>query len=252
MKTPLCLALPIALFLCGPAFAQVLDGSLTIPTDFELRNRGWSQLYNTEEMLEFLLAVFEAIAMTAVLAFHPKNIAHRHDINDFNLPRSMFLYALIGLVVGFLVIHHGVLIGFVVFGIGSLFRFRMETLSASDTAQLIFVALIGLSVGLDLPVMAMLLTIVAVIVVAVFARKSHMALEVKFEPAADFGMSMEKMKASLEKAGFSFVDVNKSKFKPVAEIVLSSTDSNGRASLVSEMTRQQKESGSGIEDWHIS
>ena len=164
----------------------------------------------------------------------------------------MFLYALIGLVVGFLVIHHGVLIGFVVFGIGSLFRFRMETLSASDTAQLIFVALIGLSVGLDLPVMAMLLTIVAVIVVAVFARKSHMALEVKFEPAADFGMSMEKMKASLEKAGFSFVDVNKSKFKPVAEIVLSSTDSNGRASLVSEMTRQQKESGSGIEDWHIS
>lgn len=252
MKTPLCLALPIALFLCAPAFAQVLDGSLTIPTDFELRNRGWSQLYNTEEMLEFLLAVFEAIAMTAVLAFHPKNIAHRHDINDFNLPRSMFLYALIGLVVGFLVIHHGVLIGFVVFGIGSLFRFRMETLSASDTAQLIFVALIGLSVGLDLPVMAMLLTIVAVIVVAVFARKSHMALEVKFEPAADFGMSMEKMKASLEKAGFSFVDVNKSKFKPVAEIVLSSTDSNGRASLVSEMTRQQKESGSGIEDWHIS
>lgn len=251
MKTLLCFALPIALFLCGPAFAQVLDGSLTIPTDFELRNRGWSQLYNTREMLEFLLAVVEATAMTALLAFHPKNIAVRSDANDFNLPRSMFLYALIGLVVGFLVIHHGVLIGFVVFGVGSLFRFRMETLSASDTAQLIFVALIGLSVGLDLPVMAMLLTIVAAIVVAVFARKSHLALEVKFESTADFAMSMDKMKASLEKAGFSFVDVNKSKFKPVAGIVLSSSDPKGRTTLVSEMTRQQKEPGSGIEDWHM-
>jgi len=249
-KTVLTLILCIWAF-ANPVFAQAIEGAVTIPSEFDIRDRGWSQLSDTDEILEFVLSLVEAIAMTAVLAFHPSSVAHRRVSNDWQLPRSMFLYTLIGLVVGFLVVHHGVLIGFVVFGIGGLFRFRMETLSTSDTAQLIFVALIGLSIGLDLPVMALLLTIAAAAVLSVFSRSTHMSLEIKFEKSAEFTGNLARLRDTLMTAGFSIVSVTKSKFKPVAEVVLSSTKSNAREMLLEIMSEHQRTSDSGVEDWHV-
>ena len=251
MKTQIsCILLCLAV-LAAPAAAQTIEGAITIPSEFDVHDRGWSQLYNLKEILEFLLALVETMAMTSVLAFHPRNVARRRGSNDWDLPRSMFLYALIGLVVGFLVIHHGVLIGFVVFGIGSLFRFRMETLSTSDTAQMIFVALIGLSVGLDLPVMALLLTIAAALVISVFSRKSHTSIEIKFDTSEDFTEKVARLRDALSAAGFATRTVTKSKFKPVAEIVLSTSEVNPREVLVETMTAHQTKPDSGIEDWHI-
>lgn len=237
--------------LSAPVAAQTIEGAITIPSDFEIRQRGWSQLGNLKELWEFLLSLFEAMAMTAVLAFHPRIIASRSGSNGWDLPRSMFLYALIGLVVGFLVIHHGVLIGFVVFGIGGLFRFRMETLNTSDTAQMIFVALIGLSVGLDLPVMALMLTIAAAVVLSVFSRQSHISIEIKFDTSDGFAEKVARLRKALEEAGFATRTVTKSKFKPIAEIVLSTSGSNPREALVDAMAAHQTQADSGIEDWHI-
>lgn len=249
-RTPL-IAVFWTLALSTPAFAQTIDGTLTIPAEFDIRDRGWSQLTNLDEMREFILALVEAMAMTAVLAFHPRSVAHRRGSSDWEHPQAMFLYALVGLVVGFLVIHHGVLIGFVIFGIGSLFRFRMETLTTSHTAQMIFVSLIGLSVGLDLPVMALLLTLAAAVVMSVFSRSTHLAMEIKFEKAADFSDNIAQLREALSAAGFTTQTVTKSKFKPVAEIVLSSSAANPRETLVDMMTNHQKSEGSGVEDWHI-
>ena len=67
-------------------------------------------------------------------------------------------YALIGMVVGFLVTNHGALIGFVIFGIGGLLRLRTDADTTRDMMRLILVILIGLCVGLDLPVMAVIKT----------------------------------------------------------------------------------------------
>ncbi len=231
--------------------AQTVDGAITIPSDFDVRDRGWSQLRDVGEMLEFLIALVETTAMTAVLAFHPRSIARRQGSSGWDLQRSMFLYGLIGLVVGFLVIHHGVLIGFVVFGIGGLFRFRMETLSTTDTALMIFVALIGLSVGLDLPVMALLLTVAAAAVLSLFSRESHISLEVKFDASDDFTSKVAKLREALSSAGFGVLAVTKSKFKPVVEVVLSTAAQNPREALVNVMAAHQAGQDSGIEDWHI-
>ena len=231
--------------------AQTVDGAITIPSDFDVRDRGWSQLRDVGEMLEFLIALVETTAMTAVLAFHPRSIARRQGSSGWDLQRSMFLYGLIGLVVGFLVIHHGVLIGFVVFGIGGLFRFRMETLSTTDTALMIFVALIGLSVGLDLPVMALLLTIAAATVLSVFSRQSHLSVEIKFDTTDEFAAKISRLRDALSAAGFTTRTVTKSKFKPIAEVVLSTSEARPRDALVAVMTAHQSGMESGIEDWHI-
>ncbi|OSQ52424.1 hypothetical protein [Marivita geojedonensis] len=237
--------------LTAPLAAQTIEGAITIPSEFDIHDRGWAQLRDLEEVSEFLFALVEAMAMTAAIAFHPRIVARRRGSNDWDLPRSMFLYALIGLVVGFLVIHHGVLIGFVVFGIGGLFRFRMETLSASDTALMIFVALIGLSIGLDLPVMALLLTIAAAVVLSVFSRQLHISIEIKFDNTEDFTGKVARLRDALSAEGFATRTVTKSKFKPFAEIVLSTSEESPSEALAATLTKHQAKPDSGIEDWHI-
>jgi hypothetical protein len=231
--------------------AQGADGSLVIPAEVEVRGRGWSQLSNLAEMLEFALALVETVILTAALAFHPINRAYWTHAEGMNLQKGMFLFALIGMMTGFLVIHHGYLIGFVIFGIGSLFRFRMEASSIPDTAQLVIAALIGLAAGLDLPVMAAIATAAAWVVVYVFGRTTRLALEVKFEEKNAPEDAIQRLQTLLTDSGFSVVSVAKTKFKPVALYTLTSQNADARVSLLRKMAELQGKKGSGVSDWHV-
>ena len=63
---------------------------------------------------------------------------------------------LIGMAIGFLVLQHGAIIGFVVFGIGGLLRFRSVLRNATDTVEVILVTLLGLCVAIGLAVASFL------------------------------------------------------------------------------------------------
>ena len=241
----------LATLLPAAALAQSMDALNSLTGEVEIRGRGWAQLYNSREMLEFLLAVFETVVLTSLIAFHPKSRSRWQDRRDWETPRTFFLYALVGMVVGFLVMHHGYLIGFVVFGIGSFLRFRSEASSLIDTPQLLFTSLIGLVVGLDLPVMALVATLSAFVVIWIFGKTAHFALEVKFDEAASYTDALGRLEAALADNGFAIDTVSKSKFKPIAEIVMSSPDSDARKKLVHALAEIQRRDGSGIVDWHL-
>jgi hypothetical protein len=241
----------IAAMAASAALAQGADGSLVIPAEIEVRGRGWSQLSNLEEMLEFALTLAETVILTAILAFHPVNRTHWDRAESVNLQKGMFLFALIGMMTGFLVVHHGYLIGFVIFGIGSLFRFRMEASTIPDTAQLVIVSLIGLAAGLDLPVMALIATAASWVVVYVFGRTTRLALEVKFEEKGGSDEAMLRLQSLLTESGFSVASVAKTKFKPVALYTMTSRNPDAKASLVRKMSELHGTKGSGVSDWHV-
>ena len=231
--------------------AQVADGTLAIPAEVEVRGRGWTQLSDFNEMREFGLTLLETMLLTAALAFHPVNLAYRDHGKGVDLQKGMLLFALIGMVTGFLVVHHGYLIGFVIFGIGSLFRFRMEASSIADTAQLVFASLIGLSAGLDLPVMALVATAAVWVVVYIFGRTTRLSLEVKFDEKSPPADAMLHLQELLNESGFSVAAVAKTKFKPVALYTMTSQHPNAKASLVRTMSELQGKKGSGVSDWHV-
>lgn len=233
------------------AIAQGADGSLVIPAEIEVRGRGWSQLTNLDEMLDFALTLAETILLTAALAFHPINRAYRDHAEGVSLQKGMFLFALIGMMTGFLVVHHGYLIGFVIFGIGSLFRFRMEASTIPDTAQLVIASLIGLAAGLDLPVMAAIATAAAWVVVYAFGRTTRLALEVKFDEKNGTEDAMQRVKDFLSESGFRVTSVTKTKFKPVALYTMTSQNPDAKASLVRKMSDLQGKKGSRVADWHV-
>ena len=145
----------------APAAAQGLDQAPGFLPDVAIRGRGWSQVANPTELLEYAIGLVEVLVLTALIAFHPVSLAERRTVEDFDAPRILFVYALIGMVIGFLIMHHGYLIGFVIFGVGGLLRFKTEIDSSSDTTRLILVTLIGLCIGLDLPVIALVTTVIA-------------------------------------------------------------------------------------------
>jgi hypothetical protein len=113
-----CLWLAASAALCGTVDGFSGVGASDLAADMVLSGQGWRQFTNLQEMAELLLAVLVTAALTAAIAFHPVVLAEHRTAEDHQEPRSLFLYALVGLLVGFMVMHHGYLIGFVIFGIG--------------------------------------------------------------------------------------------------------------------------------------
>lgn len=129
-------------------------------SDLSVIGGGWDPQGNLSEVTMFARDIALTLALAALIIFHPMRRRMRRTLEDLMVPRLFFLYALIGMAVGFLVIQHGYIIGFVIFGIGALLRFRSTLDNAIDTVEVILVTVIGLSVGLGLPVMAILLGVV--------------------------------------------------------------------------------------------
>ena len=234
----------------GPSHAQVLDVTGSIFPEIEVRGRGWEQIFNPTELLDFAIALIETSVMIAAIAYHPVNLATRRTRSDFDAPRDLFVYALIGMVIGFLIMHHGYLIGFVLFGLGGLLRFKSDDGSA-DTMRLILVTLIGLCVGLDLPVVALITTASAWGVIYVFGGPVNFELEVRFSEETASSDAMFALREQLTERGFKTVSMSKTKFKPIVSYVVSGPRGFRRSALEREMMQLVSAPESGIADWHV-
>lgn len=219
--------------------------------DLQVRSQGWSQIANIDEMLEFLLALVEVAGLTFIVAMHPFIRNSRTTRADYERPRALFLYGLVGMVVGFLVLHHGYIIGFVIFGIGGLLRFRAESTSTADTTRLILMTLLGLCVGLDLPVIAFFAAICGWVAVLAFGRSEKFDLEVKFKEKGDVQHNMEVLASALDARGVKTLEMTKAKFKPLVQLVVEAGAGQHRADLIRHMTELQAAKEIPIDDWHL-
>jgi len=114
-----------------------------------------------------VFALVLASALGALIAYHPRTRRTVDRIVDADAQRALVMYAAIGATTGIMVMKYGVVVGFVIFGIGGLIRFRTELRSTMMTGRLIFVTLVGLACGLDLPHFAVLATAFAFALIAV-------------------------------------------------------------------------------------
>lgn len=236
---------------CGPAFAQTPTGITPMLPDIAVRGRGWAQLLEPWELLEFAVALVESSLMTAAIAYHPILSATRRTRSDYEAPRALFIFTLIGMVVGFLIMHHGYLIGFVLFGLGGLLRFKTDD-NAGDTMRLILVTLIGLCVGLDLPVVALITTASAWAILYLLGGPANFGLDIQFsDKKKPVSESMQELRDDLQKGGFNTVSMSRTKFKSTVHYVVTGGNGARRSSLEREMARLAETKGSGISDWHV-
>jgi len=187
--------------------AQVVPGIdvSDLATQTDKVAAGWAQIQNIDELREFGLYVLTTVILTAAIVYHPVRQKARKTLDDLMMPRLFFLYALIGMAVGFLVIEHGYIIGFVVFGIGALLRFRSNLDDPIDTVEMILVTVVGLTVGLDLPVMAMLLAAVSWVFIWFGGRSRGVEVSLKASSEPDVLAAYRLMEQATSASGWKVI-----------------------------------------------
>jgi hypothetical protein len=153
--------------LAQPALEQA-PGLFDAGSSGELDAVGWAGFRDINFMAKSIGALVLAIALGAVIAFHPTSRRTVDRLTEADMPKVFIMYAFVGAVIGVTVREFGMVIGLVVFGIGGLLRFRTDTGSTRDTGRLIVVTLAGLVAGLGLPHFAVITTVFAFLLILIF------------------------------------------------------------------------------------
>jgi hypothetical protein len=215
----------------APAWAQVGFDALM---EGELEDSGgWNlaALLDPVRMGLFAIESLIAVGLASAIAFHPVNARTKARSGDLLLPRLYMLYGLIGVSIGFLVGQHGYLIGFVVFGIGGLLRFRSSFSAPEMTAEVILVTIIGLSVGLNLPVIAAMITLVAWAVIWMTGTLTGYTLNIHCTTEDQLDTALDEFRTHAERYKWRVVSVDRSFTKPKAEVLFQAKRIDGLAAV---------------------
>jgi hypothetical protein len=189
------IALGLGLLLPASASAaQVLDGftATSVPG-----GEGWLGFRDLGFLLDAFLNLALATALGAVIGYHPRRIRTCDTLEEIEAPKVSIGYAVIGSLIGILVVKYGMVMGFVLFGIGGLIRFRTLMGSAQLTGQVIFVTLVGLACGLHLPHVAVLATLFDFVLTQLLEARITYRVDVRGLPADRFSEAARAYRAAL-------------------------------------------------------
>ncbi len=217
----------------------------------EFPSIGWSGFLDTDLMLQSLGALVLATVLGALIAFHPTTARSVDTREEAELPKTFIMYALIGAVVGEIVLKYGMVVGFVIFGLGGLMRFRTDVSSTRDTGRLIIVTLIGLIAGLDLPHFAVLSAIFAWGLIYAFDGAPVCELEVHEIPKGRVKDASVAYRAVLAELKCKLISENRSFSKGRIEYVFRAPRDSTHAALHAALCERVPTDVRGEIDWQI-
>jgi hypothetical protein len=212
---------------------------------------GWSGFLDVPYMLESFGALILAVLLGMVIAFHPTTRRTIDTREEAELPKVHIMYALIGAVIGVIVLKYGMVIGFVIFGLGGLMRFRSTTGSTRDTGRLIIVTLIGLISGLNLPNFAVLATLFAWVLIYIFDGHPVCSLEVSEIAKGRVADASREYRRVLEALKCTLISESKSHNKSRIEYVFRMPRRTTQAEVHKALCEQVPPEVRGEIDWQI-
>jgi hypothetical protein len=212
---------------------------------------GWLGFLDATFVLEAITSLLLAIALGALIAFHPMTARTVDTLEEAELPRVHILYALVGAMVGALVLHYGMVIGFVVFGLGGLMRFRSETGSTRATGRLIITTLLGLIAGLNLPHFAVIAAALAWVLIWIFDSYPICRVEIKQLPTGRVDEAMSAYRETLKRAGCKVLSEKKSLSKHRAEFVFRLPRETTQERVHAALCGEPAEALRGEIDWEV-
>lgn len=217
----------------------------------QLPSIGWAGFLDGPQIVEFIAALALAIALGAAIAFHPTTARTIDTREEAEMPKVYIMYALVGAVVGEIVLAYGMVVGFVIFGLGGLMRFRTDTASTRDTGRLIIVTLLGLIAGLNMPHFAVIAAIVAWGLIYVFDGHPVCELEVHEIPEGRVKEAAAAYRAVLAELGCKLINEDKSFSKRRIDYVFRAPRASTQASLHKALCERVPVDVRGEIDWEI-
>jgi len=239
----------LAVLLVSPALAQEV-GDMILQTAGP-RGEGWEGFLDQGFLLRAFLNLTLAAVLGAVIAFHPKHRQTADTFEEIEATQIYILYAVIGSITGILVVQYGMAVGFVLFGIGALIRFRTVLRSASLTGRLIFVTLIGLSSGLDLPHVAVLVTAFGFVLIFFLDARFTFRILVRGLPDKEFTAAVYAYREVLERGRCRLISEKKDPDRRRVTFIIRSADVDAGKRLEQSFEAQVDASLKGSVDWEI-
>lgn len=225
--------------------------NVTLLDTQELQSVGWRGFLDFPYLAESLAALLLATTLGALIAFHPTTARTIDTKHEAELPKVYIMYALVGAVVGVIVLEYGIVVGFVVFGLGGLMRFRTDTESTRDTGRLIIVTLIGLIAGLNLPHFAVLTALFAWVLIYVFDGHPVCRVEINQAPKDKLKEVADAYRGVIAGLGCTLISENKAFGKGRVSFVFRAPRKISQADLHQRLCTQVPAELRGELDWEI-
>jgi len=213
---------------------------------------GWQGFLDFGFMASVLLTLSLAATLGAVIAIQPKNKEVRRVSEGVDSTKVYVIFPVIGAVVGMMVVKYGLVVGFVLFGLGGVIPFRTVLRSASLTGRIIFVTLIGLACGLNLLNVAVLSTAFAVVLIYILDAPVMCRIDIKELPRKYLAEAIMAYRALLEKQGCRILYEKEYCGKSRVTFVLKCTRRSTRYRLEKILETEVDDSLAGTVSWSIS
>ena len=217
----------------------------------ELVGEGWRGFSDYAFLGQALLALLLATVLGAAIAYHPRRYHTADSLAEADAPKVFVLYAVIGAMIGIMVLKYGLVVGFVIFGIGGLTRFRSDLASAPETGRLIFVTLTGLSCGLDLPHLAVLATAFGFVLLTVLDANVTYHIDVKGLARGVLGPAADAYRGVLVREGCRVLNERKSFSKEQATFIFRAPRGLRRDVLAQRLETGVPPELRGAVDWEV-
>ncbi|MBY0564078.1 MAG: DUF4956 domain-containing protein [Hyphomonadaceae bacterium] len=217
----------------------------------QLPSIGWAGFMDGGFLMQAVLSLLLATALGAFIGFHPTTQRTVDTRAEAELPKVMIMYALVGAVIGELVLKYGMVVGFVVFGLGGLMRFRTDTASTRDTGRLIIVTLLGLVAGLNLPHFAVIAAVFAWVLIFWLDGHPIFELEVHEIPKGRMKDAATAYRSVLGELKCSIVSENKSFSKHRIDYVFRAPRRITHAELHQALCERVPHDVRGEIDWEV-
>ncbi|MGB3542342.1 hypothetical protein [Rubrivirga sp.] len=218
--------------------------------DGVLEGAGWAGFTDVRFLVHATIILIVAAVLSAVIAYHPRTRQRVDSVGEAEAPKVYLTYGIVGAVIGLMVVQYGLVVGFVVFGIGGLLRFRTTLESVADTGRLILVALIGLSCGMDLPHLAVLTTAFAFGLIFVLEHRVTGQLVVKNLKAATLEDASDAYRALVEEHG-EVIRQNRSYGKKEVSFIFRAPNRFDRSVLEGRFQNEIPDGLRGTVDWEL-
>jgi predicted transcriptional regulator len=221
------------------------------PQELDSLAEGWRGFTSIGFLANALLTLTLAAVLGAIFAYHPKHLQTADTLEELEAPRVYILYAVIGALIGIMVVRYGLVVGFVLFGIGGLIRFRTVLRSARLTGNVIFVTLIGLSCGLRLPHVAVLATVFGFVLIYLLDARITYRIDVRGLSSDRVAEAAVAYRDLLEREGCRIRNETKDPGKERVTLIFHSARHVTRQHLEDVLERNIDETLKGSIDWQM-
>jgi hypothetical protein len=241
--------LPIALLLVTSAYAN--QGTEFLFQEQKSLGEGWAGFLDIGFLASSLMTLTLAAVLGAAIGFHPNHGQTADTLEEIEAPKIFIMYSVIGAIIGILVVKYGLVVGFVLFGIGGLIRFRTALRSASLTGRVIFVTLIGLSCGLDLPHVAVLATLFSFVLIYVVDTRVTYRIAIQALAADHIVEAAESYRKVLEQRGCRIMSEKKNLTKDRVSFIFKGPRKGARNELEQALDAEIEPRLRGTVDWEV-